>query len=167
MGKQINFFLVGKDEDEFLDYIYSSGDNIVDRKGKSLTKDEALKEKFYHLYIKSPQSIIKTRDSGMLENDVSDVIEFSRNTIIGNRVEQGRLYIQMINYDTNGNKIRRQKWLENIYNKYKKWIIKHCKISKDKGWYIGIETYRLYKEEGYKMTDHFKEKPELEFSIEF
>ncbi len=70
------------------------------------------------------------------------------------RIERGRLWVQLkyySSYDADAQIISKDKWLEDKYNYYKRWIIKNSKISKDKMFYIGKETYVLYKEAGYKM----------------
>jgi hypothetical protein len=163
MGRQIYFFLIGKDEEDFLDYVLNKGDSIIDSKGKQLSKEEIIKEKPMSVYIKPAQARIITRASGFVEDFESNVIDFHRSRFqLKNpqKFQSGRLWIELIGYATNGTTYRKEKWVEDDYNYYKKWILKHCKISKDKGFYISGTAYRLYKEEGYKMVH-------LDYEVEF
>jgi hypothetical protein len=75
------------------------------------------------------------------------------------RKQVGRLWIELIGYALNGSTFRKDQWVEDDYNYYKKWILKHCKISKNKCCYIGGTAYRLYKN-GYKMLS-------LKYEFEF
>jgi len=153
VGRQINFFLAGDEESEFIDFIYTQGGSIIDRFGRIMSKKEVILETFWQIYITFPQSVIDMKNNGRIDDFTSNVIEYDRSVVKEKKIAAGRMYVELIGYDEQGNKFRKEKWLEEKFNIYKKWIIKHCKISKDKEWYIGIKTYLLYKNQGYRMVD--------------
>lgn len=157
MGRQINFFMVNEDEKELFDLIQASGDVIINKFGVPVTYDTILHESLEQVWIKSSQSVTKIRESGMLDRD-SDIIELDRNTIRKNRIEQGRLYLDMYYLDESGNIARKGKWLETLYDRYKKWVVNHCSISDDKHWYISRATYQLYLQ-GFQMVASFAAAP--------
>lgn len=163
MSRQIRFLLLNGDETEFVKLVTDFGDTKVDDKGKELTTEEALRPEVLGFYIVSSQSIIvKDKKYGFITPDLSDAIEFSRSIVCQpGCVRFGRLWVKLDYWGENGKKIRKEKWLNDKYNIYKKWIVKNCKLSKDKYFYIGKEAYRLYKEEGYKMMA--TPKSEVEF----
>jgi hypothetical protein len=166
MGRQTNFFMVGDDESDFIDFILNQGDSIINRFGNIMTKQDVITEKFGQVYIVLPQSVIKMKSYGLIDDFASNVIEYDRSLIKEKRIEAGRIYIELIGFDEQGNKYRKEEWIEEKFNTYKKWIVKHCMIDKDKRWYIGKSTYLLYKNQGYKMVDSLgslKSKPGIEF----
>jgi hypothetical protein len=200
MGRQIQIFMVNKDEFDFINKVIESGDYFIDDKGNKVTVDDIIKSP-YHFWIVSARSRIIKRSIGYIDYDRIDGIQFIRSKLIEpqdqkineakesnldlfeelkkapffkkgkfypshvdenklaefrniKRVEPGRLWVQLkyySSYDENARIICKEKWLEDKYNYYKRWIIKNYKISKDKMFYIGKETYTLNKEAGYKM----------------
>jgi hypothetical protein len=168
MGRQIRFLMVGDDEAEFIDAIHKNGDSIFDCMGNILTKEEAMQDTFelMQVYIKSPQTVIKKWFTGYVDPFSSNVIELIRSRIKDKRIGCGRLYIQTTGLDENVTIKRTEKWLEEKYGFYKKWILKHCKISKDKSAYVGKMTYSLYKAGGYKLVADLG-KPEFDYVLEF
>jgi len=167
MGRQIEFLMVGDDESEFIDFIYASGDQLIDRQGNVLSKDEIIHNpKLTQIYIKSPQVDIVKDFTGSIDTFFSYVIEFIRSEVKDKRIDCGRLYIETTGLTYDQRIIRTEKWLEERYQYYKKWIVKHTKISTDKSAYVGQMTYSLYKAGGYKLIHHLG-KPEYDYVFEF
>ncbi len=93
---------------------------------------------------------------GFVNDYDSDVIEFMRCEIrrAPNKLDDGRLFMRPRYYiDTEDSSIAilKDKWFQDKYNAYKKWIIKNYRISKDKHYYIAKEAYQAYKEKGLKV----------------
>ena len=156
MGRQIQFFMIGNDEKKFLEVIESFGDLVVDKKGNPLGKDSLMLEEekisWTKFLITFNESQIKKDENGFIYRIESDVIDFTRCSIeIGNVVRVGRIWAEFNFYDNNGALVKKSKWFEKNFNKYRDWIKKNYRISIDKFAYIGEETYRLNKEKGYKM----------------
>lgn len=169
MGRQIRFFMLGQDEEEFLKHVKENGDIIIDTKGNVLETEYILETsmpKVLQVLIKSPQSKIVLDLNGFVNDFKSDVIVFSRSTSLAKhdpkRIWDGRLWVELRNYDENGIVVMKPKWLEENFNRYKKWITKNCKISNDKAFYICRNAYRLNKDEGYKMMNSPKYEVEFE-----
>jgi|WetSurMetagenome_2_1015567.scaffolds.fasta_scaffold465868_2 hypothetical protein len=163
MGRQIRFFFTEKDEEDFLQAIFEHGDFIIDSKGRQMTKHEIFKENPAKIYIKPTQAVVIMRESGYVEAFESNIIDYRRSRIQSNdpkKFQVGRLWIELIGYASNGSTFRKDKWIEDEYNYYKKWILKHCKISKNKDYYIGSTAYLLYKDKQYEMLD-------LDYLVEF
>jgi len=156
MGRQIDFFFTSEDEDNFITFVTENGGLIIDRNGDQYFKPESGDNESpfsRQLYIKFLQSKIMIRRSGYVENTNSDVIEFTRCISYKPKcLSYGRLWAEFILYNERGQPFRKDKWFEDKYNTYKKWIIKNCKISNDKHFYIGPLAYLLYKNEDYKMS---------------
>jgi hypothetical protein len=162
MRRQINFFLLNEDETEFLEYIHSLGDGIISSRGCPLNNEDITGQNMAQVYIKLSQSIIKIRESGYLETFESNVIEYCRTRMSGlQRYDNGRLWVELYDFNEAGYPFKKEKWLEDKYVLYKKWIIKHARISKNKYFYIGDAAYKLYKQ-GY----HMMSTPKYEVSFD-
>ncbi len=152
MGKQIRFFMLNDDENAFIKLIEEFGDRIVDNKGKTLVAEEIIKSDRSVFYILSQSSKITYSVNGFIDVICSDAIEFSRSMIRNqSKVQYGRLWVELKYFDESGNSITKEKWLNNKFNMYKRWIEKQYKISKCKDFYIGNAAYDLYKNERYKL----------------
>jgi len=160
MGKQIRFFMHGNDELKFLEIMEEQGDSIVDDKANPIeinklkqffrnTVEEVELTQFFMIF---PESKLIRDENGFIEPIESDVIEFSRCSIESeNMVWAGRIWAEFNYYDNNDAMVKKDKWFEQKFNKYRNWIKKNLRISVDKGYYIGEEAYKLYKEKGYRM----------------
>jgi hypothetical protein len=205
VGRQIQFFWVNEDEQQFINKVIESGDSFLDTKGNKL-ETSCIRTYTGNIWIVSPQS--KLVFSGdFIDHDEVEAIQFRRCCIIEpqprlteqdiekqkearlkhvqflnkvipgvnvthyspkieedklnyyrsqKRVDIGRLWIQTTyysSYDKNAKIIYKAEWILKRYEMYKRWMIKNSKTSKDTGFkvYIGKETYKLYKEEGWKM----------------
>ena len=148
--------MVNEDETEFIKKVVESGDFFLDDKGNILTPGE-VKDIWGNFWIISPQSKIIKMDNGFIDDDRVDAIQFCKCFVKNQKfVSPGRLWVQLkyySSYDESARIITKEKWLEDKYNYYKRWLVKNYKGDKGKGlrFYIGRETYRLYKEEGWKM----------------
>ena len=163
MGKQIRFFMLGSDEIKFLELIEATGDLIVDDKGNTidiiefkegLLHSEEKKDylAFTEFYIIFPDSNIIKFESGIINQIRSDVIEVLMCSVTEeNLVREGRLWAEFKYYDENRMLKSKGKWFEEKFNLYRNWIKKNLRISVNKGYYIGEEAYKLYKEKGYRM----------------
>jgi hypothetical protein len=163
MGRQIRFFMYGDDESMFFDYIIGSGDSIVDKKGNILDKGFLSDMNLDQVYIKSSRAILMKRESGYLDEFESNIIEWSRSCVEEDNkknIQDGRLWIELIGYNQEGTTYRKEKWVEDKYNYYKKWIVKNSMISKDKMYYIGQAAYKIHREQGYRL---FNLNTEIEF----
>jgi hypothetical protein len=206
MGRQISFFMVNEDEQEFFKNVIESGDFLLDKNINRLASDN-IKSCDGNIWIASPQSRITKTRHGFIDEERSEVIEFSRSIIIEpqarktdediekekearlkivedlnkllfprtpiyypsladketvakyrslKRVLSGRLYVKTnyySSYDENAILLYKAEWLIKKYERYKRWIIKYSQKNKGTGFgfYIGKETYRLYKEEEWRM----------------
>lgn len=161
MGRQINFYLVGDDETEFTDVILRAGGAFVDEWGMAITEERAIQAE-RKVYIKFLQSQVKMNSSGRVDYPISDVIEFKRSMIRDRNIYLGRLWVEIIGFDERGRIRSKDVWLEDKYSSYKRWITRHCKISRDKTCYIGQKTYRLYKEQGFRTCTNSKYDAEFD-----
>jgi hypothetical protein len=152
MGHQIRFYIVNEDEDNFLNYVNNMDDFIVDYKGKVVNVNGIKSSNRYVYYLAfNPLMDIRDKD-GYINDEYGNIIEFSRSIKKhNNRIESGRLYVDLKYYDVTGNVVTKEKWLYNKFLVYKNWIIKNCRKSKEYNFFIGEETYKLYKSGEYKM----------------
>jgi len=99
---------------------------------------------------------------GYVRSFDSEVIEVITSKIIENekQIMEGRIYVELYDFDENDMKYKRSEALESMYVKYSKYIKKNFKISKDKYYYIGPGAYELYKK-GWWMGDHRKRDERL------
>ena len=176
MGKQINFFMLRNKELEFLKEITKNGDFLVDDKLNPVSEEIIKKDIIYdkkemieipllQVFIVSPDSKIFKMDNGYIDTFSSEVIEFFRSAIIDREnekeiVDVGRLWAEFTYY-SGEEKIRKEKYFEQKFESYRKWIKKHLNISKTKEFYIDEEAYNLYKK-GYKMQLSPKYNEEFE-----
>lgn len=166
MGNQIGFFCINEDEMEFIEHITNQGGLLVDSKNQEINSELLKKTPIYtskglnpapmlKFYIVFDKSKISVSETGFIEPLYSDVIEFSRSTISFKNneyyVDPGRIWAEFTYYDRNGKLVKKEKFLKEKYNHYKTWIRGNFKLNKDKDYFIGSETYRLYKENGYRM----------------
>jgi hypothetical protein len=144
--------MLNEDEKDFINLVSQFGDIIVDNKGNSLTMEEVIKSDKSVFYILSQHSKIIYSMNGFIDVICSDVIEFSRSMARNEKkVQYGRLWVEIKYFDESGTSVTKEKWLNERYSSYKKWIEKQYKISKCKDFYIGIATYNLYKHESSKL----------------
>ncbi len=69
----------------------------------------------------SQNSKIKNSSNGYIDAIYSEVIEFSRSmTRNQNKVQYGRLWVELKYYDELEKSITKEKWLSEKYNNYKK-----------------------------------------------
>lgn len=155
MGRQINLFMGGDDEAEFMNVIRNCGGALIDQWGTPLTQEQVIRHK-HRVYIGFPRSRVKKDIESWLDYSVSDVIEFDRSMIRERRIEAGRLWAEFNVFDEQGRASRKEKWFEDKCDFLKKWITRNCRISKDKGYYIGRATYGLHKEQGYRTCTNSK-----------
>jgi hypothetical protein len=95
--------------------------------------------------------IIYSRN-GFIDVICSDVIEFSRSMARNQKkVQYGRLWVELKYFEESGVGVTKEKWLNEKYSAYKRWIEKQYKISKCKDFYIGATTYKIYKHESFKL----------------
>lgn len=121
-------------------------DGKVDFLGNSFTHTDI------QLFIFLKHSEIVSGNSGFINESISDVIEFYRCKIVnGYKIEYGRLWVELKYWDKQGQLITKEKWLSERFEFYRKWIKKNCRISKDKGFYIFDEAYKLYREGKMQM----------------
>jgi hypothetical protein len=170
MGRQLNFFLFGQDEADFLEVVKQMGDFLLDRHGLPLGFDKLKEPLVYpdgkynkdliHQFYISKQNALITKMNGMFIDELdSQVIQFVRSALeTQNELRNGRLWYQTRYYDSQGNTVVKPDWLTQQYDKYKKWIIKNTKIDTGSSfrYYIGKEAYRMYKEQGIKMMSNIK-----------
>ncbi len=161
MGKQIRFFMLNSDEEKFLEYVKESGAQISDKKSNPIEIDKfgrIIEDKdqpsITQLFITSPESKIIKDENGFIDQILSDVIVFRRCSLTEEKmVWEGRIWAEFKYYDDRDELIKKEKWFEQKFNKYRSWIKKNFRISIDKFAYIGEEAYKLYKEKGYRMMN--------------
>lgn len=154
MGKQIRFFMLPEEEKKFIDIVLAQKDLLVRPKFKDGNMDlirDSLNISDYKLYIVTKQSRIVCRSTGFISETLSDAIEFLRCKIDNHKLEYGRLWVEMKYWDEKGQLITKDKQLNKRFEFYRKWIKENYRISKDKGFYIGDEAYKLYREGKLKM----------------
>jgi hypothetical protein len=161
MGRQIRFFMLNSDEEKFLEYVKESGAQIFDKKSNPIEIDKfgrIIEDKdqpsITQLFITSPESKIRKDENGFIDQILSDVIVFRRCSLTEKKmVWEGRIWAEFKYYDDRDELIKKEKWFEQKFNKYRSWIKKNFRISIDKFAYIGEEAYNLYKEKGYRMMN--------------
>jgi hypothetical protein len=156
MGRQINIFMSEKDQIEFVQQILSLGDKLVDRKGNSLYSFYEINQAQYKVYILNSQIGPLLLSDGFVDDGKSTVIEFIKCAFEenGGLVKEGRLYIRTEYLDENQNFVRKSEEFIKWYQKYKKYITKNYKISKQKTRYIGPNAYNDYQEGKYKFISN-------------
>lgn len=153
MGRQIRFFMVQQDERRFLDFIVARHDKILLPKfGKVPIDVHAFSANdAYQFFITTTQGKLVER-GGFIDELTSDVIEFDRCKIKnGREMDYGRLWVETKFWDEQGQLVTKEKWVNDFYESYRKWIRKEYRLSKDKGFYIAEEAYRLYRAGKLKM----------------
>lgn len=165
MGRQTRFFMVGKDEVKFFEIIGEFGDLTVDDRANPINLNKVREFPVYtderidpppitQFFVIPPELNVRKTENGFIDQISSDVIEFSRCSITDkNIVWEGRIWAEFRYYDENDQLVKKEKWFEQKFNKYSRWIKKNLRISIDKDSYIGEEAYRLYKEKGYRMMN--------------
>lgn len=147
MGKQINYFMVGQDELMFLDVMAKFNDSMITHRLFPLSQNEVVTSGTkLMMYIKSENSNLYVNEYGFVDGYRSDVIEYSRTSVLENHALPGRLWAEMKYYDEfyNPIKISKEKWFSDRFEAYRKWIRKHFRRSTCKSFYIGEEAYKLY-----------------------
>lgn len=148
MGKQICFFMGPEDEKKFIELVLAQQDMLVRKKLKDGEIDpvkDPLNTNESQLFIISKQAKIIIRSHGFLNETESDVIEFDRCKRDNNKIKEGRLWIEMKYWDKQEQLITKEKWFNDRFEFYRRWIKKRYRISKNKGYYIGEEAYELYR----------------------
>lgn len=152
MGKQITFFILHDDEESFFHAIAENNDRLINSKGEEYGIQEAINSTEAKFYIISNESNIFIKENGFIDSLRSDVIEFVRSYVKDKCfVTYGRMWIELNYFNEDTTVVKKEEWLNNKYSSYKKWFVKNCKNSKCKGYYIGAQTYNLYKSGIYKM----------------
>ncbi len=164
MGRQTRFFMTYNDEADFLRFVSSCGDKIIDRKAQAPSETQ-LHSKIRQFFIISPVSrLFFSSNSGIIDSTHSDVIEFSGSVILENArvIKDGRIWVELAEY--HGNQIvgAKPKWLEDKFISYKKWILQKCQISTDKKFYASKGTLGLRDREGYRLMN----SPNIEIEFE-
>ncbi len=153
--------MLNSDEEKFLEYVKESGAQISDKKSNPIEIDKfgrIIEDKdqpsITQLFITSPESKIIKDENGFIDQILSDVIVFRRCSLTEEKmVWEGRIWAEFKYYDDRDELIKKEKWFEQKFNKYRSWIKKNFRISIDKFAYIGEEAYKLYKEKGYRMMN--------------
>ena len=149
MGKQIGFFMGPEDEKKFIELVLSQQDLLIRIKLKEGEIDpvkDPLNTNDSQLFIVSRQAKIIAWDSGFIKGSESDVIEFDRCKRDSNKIKVGRLWMEMKYWDKQEQLITKEKWFNDRFEFYRRWLKKKYRISKNKGYYIGEEAYELYRE---------------------
>src|SRR4030095_11520630 len=68
-------------------------------------------------------------------------------------LKPGRFWASM-KYLENKTFRNKENWFKEWYDSYIKWIKSHTRLSIDKGYYIGEEAYKSYKEETLTIKGH-------------
>ncbi len=144
MGKQIRFFMAKEDELEFYDLVLSSNDFFIDDKQNILDKEALFNSNEITLYIAQPNSNIIKDENGYINIIRSEVIEYSRCLFRNSNLDYGRLWAEFKFYDSEGELVQKEKWFNDKFSSYRKWIKKNYRVSKSKDFYIGEQAYKLY-----------------------
>lgn len=149
---QIGFFISDSDKIDFIKYVVDQGDLTTDNLGNILTLEECSKSDYSPSYIILPESKIVMRDK-FISDIKSEVIHFSGGKIDHNKnIYPGRLWIKMKYFDPNGNEIRKNIKLFEVYKKYVKWIKQHFK-TKIENFYISDRVYQLAAKEDFLLRE--------------
>jgi len=147
MGRQINFFMLGKDLTEFIKKVFDNGDFFIDIYGQKVILENDIKSA-KKIYISNPHSKILMSPHNFVDASQSEVIDFMKcNINQKNMVSYGRLWIETYYFDDNGIIVKKGKQFNDWYASYVKFIKQNYQLSKNKGFYIGPETFKLHIEE--------------------
>lgn len=134
VGKQVNFFMAGDDEANFIKFVRSTGDVIL-LGHKSLTPEfQPIEEPpvpgsedfWYSMWFFNrsvPGSLISEyipqQGYYLVEDNESNAVEFDRSGIVDNRWMRGRIYAEFLRLDKDATQlipkpIEFQRWYESI-----------------------------------------------------
>lgn len=165
MGRQINFYMDRKTEEEFQEFILGQGLIIVSEfvDNEMIVNDIFYKK--YKIYIMRSKDIDnlnvrKLKDGRChIDENVSCVIEYS-NTIIEKEIKKifcGRIYVIAVYFNENEEKVYKDEEFLKIYDKLVRWIKKNCPMTKfvqdgyNKKEYISNGIKEMVEKEGYKL----------------
>ncbi len=152
MGRHLYFFMIIEDEKVVLNLANELGDYIIDDRGFILSQDEIVCPQLFRFYIAAQNSKVIIKDNGFVDSYRSDIIEFKRSmTRSSNKMDCGRIWVEMNYYDESGNSMTKEKWLSDRFEKYRKIIKINCRISKSKSFYVGNQAYTQYKTGNLKL----------------
>lgn len=166
MGRQVYFYMTEEDEDDFLEYVRTTGDVVIIPQTQgtiSLTGIENFrtlaKSKFgegAHLWNKaiSPPPVFKHYESGgyyCVDFLESEVINVTRSKSVNGALRPGRLHIEAKISGNNVGSHAREKGAEFLhwYSVLAKWIRKHYEKQED-GTYVGRNAF-VASETGLKL----------------
>lgn len=152
MGRQIRFFMLEEDENKFIKLAKDMDCKITDRKGKDIFVSRERGTGFKQYYLSFNESNIFINKNGYIDELKSDIIELDSCIIREDKnIDYGRLWLETQFYGDNGIIVKKEKWLEQKYNKMKRWIINNYRISEEKDFYIAEEAYKRYLDGSYDM----------------
>lgn len=152
MSRQIRFFMLKEDEINFIKFVRGMDCKIIDKKGIDILTSVEKETIFNQYYLSFNESNIFINKNSYIDELKSDAIEFDSCLIReGKNIDYGRLWLKTQFYNERGTIVKKGKWLEQKYNKMKRWIINNYKISEDKDFYIAEEAYKRYLDGSYDM----------------
>ena len=162
MGRQVNFYMTEKDEEEFVAFVRTTGDVCVlpnRYPTETLHCLEKLPEPgspfWAHLWLwnrdVSPEprlEYVEKQKHWYVDHFVSEVIEFSRCYRHQRRLGRGRIYAKMTGWDSNepDKMFRKSEAFEKWYEKLARWIRR--KGERDKNGVYVLPGARQFAEQG-------------------
>ena len=137
MGKQIGFYMV--DEDEFIDFIRTTGDIFILPSASKKRLEEQLETHWtlddtrlsygFHLWNRSvsPCPVIKyipEQECYWLDAMKSEVVEVDRCRFVGNRLCAGRLYVNNKIFAPDGTIVEKGAEFLNWFERLRRWVRK-------------------------------------------
>ena len=128
MGRQINYYMSEKVQENFIEYLIQNQFVFLDYYAK--TVEQPLSKSVYRMYLYKPEygDIVMRKDrDDILDVSVSPVIEYNKTTIREEKkqVTSGRIWVEIKYYDENGEIITKNDSLVKDYGKLNRWIKKN------------------------------------------
>jgi hypothetical protein len=146
MGKQVNFYMLEEDEEEFVSYLLDQAGAVLIGAGsldgkvpflKRLPAEDAPPAWRDHLYLSRPgypvfmqRGIMRAgplqgREVSFVDELDSSVIEFTRSGLVGDRLTRGRIWAEMTRLE--GDRlVYKGEEFEKWYDRIAAWVRRHC-----------------------------------------
>ncbi len=174
MGRQINFYMLPEDEEEFVDYVLGQKKDVLMVAVPSETVSPKIIENLpapfsevtwnpIYFWAKNingrlKTEYIETQGYFLVDSSTSPVIEFTRSFVQDNLLIRGRIWAE-IKYLDGDKLVYKGKEFENWFNALTRWIRRHYQKISD--WeYVGLSAAEWHRRGGVLKDALYKERIE-------